>query len=146
MLPSGLTCKPRRSRRPTPKIAYPRRLLYLVKSSPQRLLRLAEPSGKQHPTVLHSIQKIERLRHADPGFEQASPQPNRSSMGFPFSHKHGVEMVLKVPGQNCPLECSEFHQSKSTFPRDTKPTILYNLRESNISTTNLLPLTGIEGG
>ena len=62
------------------KIAYPRQIaMYLIKELTQSSLpeigRMF--GGKHHTTVLHSVQKIDKLRQKRSGFEQADPQRNR---------------------------------------------------------------------
>ena len=55
------------------KIAYPRQIaMYLAKELTNASLPEIGRAfgGKHHTTVLHSINKIEQLRHTDAGFEQ----------------------------------------------------------------------------
>ena len=61
-------------------IAYPRQIaMYLIKelthSSLPEIGRMF--GGKHHTTVLHSVQKIDKLRQTRRGFEQVDPQRNR---------------------------------------------------------------------
>ncbi len=61
------------------KIAYPRQIaMYLAKELTQASLpEIGKAfSGKHHTTVLHSVQKIDRLRQPESRFEQPHPQSN----------------------------------------------------------------------
>ena len=74
--------------------------------------------GKHHTTVLHSIQKIEKLRAEGPGFEQIDPQPNRfiplDLHSFP--HRHLTEPLWNRV-DNC-RHARVAHTAQPGFPQD----------------------------
>ena len=92
-------------------IAYPRQVaMYLMKEmTPSSLPEIGRLfNGKHHTTVLHSVQKIDKLRQKDPDLNQTLPQLNRlNPLGLyqvvhtDWSHKsrvHACGRPLEGPG------------------------------------------------